>query len=412
MALADLADWLDGQTGPDRVWYVKRLSANDTGQTGGHQAGVYAPKPLVFELFPTMDQQPPRENLDAFFTLHVDSHDVRSEVRAIWYNNKYWKVPRPANPRDEARITRFAGTPLQDPENTGALAVFSFVREPAGNTTTAHAWVCESAIEEDLIEERTGPVEPGMYLVWEPGQMRRSDRFPEREYRASCHLEPDELPEAWRTAYPTGLDIISKAVEMRSDASLTPDKRLLRRRECEYELFLSIEKAIELPAIRAGFTTVEEFIARAQTVLQRRKSRSGRSLELHARAIFLEEGLREGDDFEWGPKTEHGNIPDFLFPNAAAYHDAAWPVSGLRLLAAKTTCKDRWRQVAREADRIPVKHLLTLQEGVSESQFRQMREAGVQLVVPEGLVEKYPKPVRGDLVTLESFIGDVRACRP
>ena len=78
------------------------------------------------------------------------------------------------------------------------------------------------------------------------------------------------------------------------------------------------------------------------------------------------------------------------------------------MLTAKTTCKDRWRQVLNEANRIPQKHLLTLQEGVSEGQFREMHEAGVQLVVPLGLHDSYPESVRPHLITLESFIGDVR----
>ena len=407
MALADLSDWLDGQTAPDRVWFVKRLSANDTGQTGGHQAGVYAPRPMVLSLFPSMNQRPPLQNPDAFFTMHVDSHTQQTTVRAIWYNNKYWQLPRPDNPRDEMRVTRFAGTPLQDAENTGALALFSFVRT-GEDCTDCHVWVCEEAIEEDLIEERTGPIEPGMYLVWEPTRMRQSDLFEPHVYRTCCRLQPDELPENWKTGYPTGVEIVEKAVQMRPDAKLPPDKRLLRRRACEYEIFLSIEQAIELPAVQRGFETIDDFIARAQTVLQRRKSRSGRSLELHTRAILLEEGFEEGVHFDWQPRTEQNRTPDFLFPNAQAYHDSEFPASKLRLLAAKTTCRDRWRQVAKEAARIDTKHLLTLQEGVSENQFRQMREEGVQLVVPQGLISRYPKSVRPHLVTLERFFQDVR----
>ena len=73
-----------------------------------------------------------------------------------------------------------------------------------------------------------------------------------------------------------------------------------------------------------------------------------------------------------------------------------------------TTCKDRWRQILNEASRIETKHLLTLQEGISENQFREMSEAGVQLVVPLPLVGKYPESVQPYLQSLESFIGDVR----
>ena len=42
-------------------------------------------------------------------------------------------------------------------------------------------------------------------------------------------------------------------------------------------------------------------------------------------------------------------------------------VTRSRMLAAKTTCHDRWRQLIDTAGPIPVKHLLTLQEGVSEA---------------------------------------------
>jgi len=81
------------------------------------------------------------------------------------------------------------------------------------------------------------------------------------------------------------------------------------------------------------------------------------------------------------------------------------------MLAAKTTCKDRWRQILNEADRIPVKHLLTLQEGISVNQFREMTEAKVRLVVPIPLMDCYPEKVRPRLLSLESFIADIRRLR-
>lgn len=78
------------------------------------------------------------------------------------------------------------------------------------------------------------------------------------------------------------------------------------------------------------------------------------------------------------------------------------------MLAAKTTCKDRWRQILNEADRIPIKHLITLQEGVSEAQYREMRDAGVRLVVPEQVMSSYPDEVRSSLLSLEGFLAQVR----
>lgn len=107
----------------------------------------------------------------------------------------------------------------------------------------------------------------------------------------------------------------------RRQHGIPPDKRLLRRRECEFEIFRSVEEAVELPAICAGLTTLDDFISREQTVLQRRKARSGRPLELHTREIPIEERFREGVDFQHGPQSEPGKRPDFLFSSQAAYQD-------------------------------------------------------------------------------------------
>ncbi len=77
------------------------------------------------------------------------------------------------------------------------------------------------------------------------------------------------------------------------------------------------------------------------------------------------------------------------------------------MLAVKTTCKDRWRQILNEADKIHQVHLFTLQEGVSLAQYREMRESGVRLVVPSSLHKKYPEAVRAELMTLGAFIAEL-----
>lgn len=145
----------------------------------------------------------------------------------------------------------------------------------------------------------------------------------------------------------------------------------------------------------------------ANSITNRRKSRAGKSLELHLNTIFSEEGL----DFAHGETSENKKRPDFLFPSVAAYQDPSWPASRLRMLASKTTCKDRWRQILNEADRIPQKHLITLQQGVSKNQFKEMQRAGVILVAPQKLHKSYPESVQPELVSLEQFIGETKlAC--
>jgi len=183
---------------------------------------------------------------------------------------------------------------------------------------------------------------------------------------------------------------------------------LMQRRQCEYQIFQSIEEAVTLPVIQKGFESLNDFIAQAQTVLQRRKARAGRSLELHIRQILVEEGFKEGRDFSWQPQTERGKYPDFLFPSESDYKNLDFPSSKLNMLAVKTTARDRWRQILNEADRISVKHLLTVQQGISMKQFNEMSENGVRLVIPEPLFNDFPKSVRPSLKTFESFIADIR----
>lgn len=369
-----------------------------------HQAGPYIPKDLLFEVAPDLrnpDTRNPKVAIDAF----VDSHPEVRQVTATWYNNRHTDAD---GTRDETRITGWGGgaSALLDADSTGALAVFVFDKSAdADDTTSLHVWVCEG-YQDEVIEDLVGPVEPKQAVIWRPGEP--GDLFAPRLPASSCVLRPSDMPADWLGRFPTAADIVRKTVELRPLQSQTPDDRLIRRRKCEFEIFLSVEETLEGPKVKDGFASLPDFLSLAQTILQRRKSRSGRSLELHAREIFLEEGLVESRHFSHGARSEGDKKPDFLFPSAAAYADSTFPAERLRMLAAKTTARDRWRQVLNEADRIPAKHLLTLQEGVSENQFAEMQAAQLQLVVPTDLVGAYPKSIRSHLMTLEQFICDVR----
>lgn len=403
--IRDVSDWMNEVASEDFVWYVKRLSGNDTLANGTHQAGPYIPKEFLFRIFPSLNREDVK-NPDKHFDLVVDSHADHREVRAIWYNNQFH-----GGTRNEARLTNFGGgsSPLLDPESTGALVVFAFLLDTKGDAKECHVWVCRHETEEEIVEARVGPVEPGKWKVWSLDESDQvSPAGPVDYTRASCWLNPEDIPPEWLTKFPSPMDIILKTVSLRPEDGIPPDLRLVKRRECEYEIFRSIEEAVELPFIKKGFANVEEFVAKAQTILQRRKARSGRSLELHTKEIFIEEGFKEGEEFSHQPESDPGKRPDFLFPSEKAYKNKRFSAAKLRMLAVKTTCRDRWRQVIHEADRIKTKHLLTLQEGVSENQFREMAQAEVKLVVPESLIHLYPKAVQPYLQNFESFIGDIR----
>ncbi len=77
----------------------KILSANDTGHTGAHQAGILVPKePVVLSFFPPLDQSEknPRYHLSFY-----DDSETRWEFAFIYYNNKFF-----GGTRNEFRLTR------------------------------------------------------------------------------------------------------------------------------------------------------------------------------------------------------------------------------------------------------------------------------------------------------------------
>ena len=223
--------------------------------------------------------------------------------------------------------------------------------------------------------------------------------------RPSCWLDIDEIPRQWLELFPSPEAIFGMALALQPHLDVTVDDRVMRRRDCEYAVFRSVEYAVESRSIERGFDSIDAFLTKAQTILQRRKSRSGRSLELQLQTVFTEENVA----CAFQPITESGNRPDFIFPSQAAYDDLSYPSERLRMLAAKTTVKERWRQILNESERIPMKHLFTLQEGVSVQQFAQMRDANVRLVVPRSLHTQYPRSVREDLMTLQDFVSEVRS---
>jgi hypothetical protein len=403
MPLGSVSEWMDDYTGGRVVWYVKRLSGNDTLANGSHQGGPYVPKPVLFSVFKELHAES-RVNPDVWFQLFLDSHPDVRRVRAVWYNNKIR-----GGTRDEARITGFGGksSPFLDPESTGAIAIFAFVQDDNGSVNECHVWISRDGLEEDLIEERTGPIEPGTWMTMTAGRLPTLALDERPSARASCRLSLEELPEEWRKAFPSASEIVTKAVALRSSHGMNPDQRLIARRRCELELFRSVEDAIDLPRIRESCSGVEAFLEAAQEILQRRRSRANASLGLHMRQILVEEGFREGSDFE-GAQWIDDRAFDFVFPNWVSYRDETIPVDRLRNLSVMVTCRDRWHQVLGIDARADARHILTLQEGVSENQFRAMRQAKVMLVVPEALRESYPAAVRPDLLSLESFLADVR----
>lgn len=365
-----------------KIAYCKFLSANDTGETKSHQAGIYIAKPAV----PVIFNEPGIRgtNKDRWVEI-LWQEDFSTNSRFIYYGQ---------GSRNEYRITQFGrGFPFLQPEHTGDLFVLSKQEE---EQYSAYVLSTEEEIEEFLAAFGMSPADTGTII--------RKDSLTEK---SQLDTSIDSFIHSLEVEFPPSMimskaarDIYHQIYNHENEIISNPDKVILNWTEMEYKLFRRLEFWRYGDLIQKGFTDVENFISVANMVLNRRKSRAGRSLENHLSEIFSKNGLR----FEEQVVTEGNKKPDFIFPGSNEYHNFNFPSEKLVFLGAKTTCKDRWRQIINEANRIEKKFLFTLQQGISSLQLQEMNEEGVILVIPSAYLGSFPKSFQPSILTLKKFI--------
>jgi type II restriction enzyme len=181
------------------------------------------------------------------------------------------------------------------------------------------------------------------------------------------------------------------------------DDSLIRCMDAEYHLFRLAERHLCQDEIIRVFKNVDDFLRTASSILNRRKSRAGRSLENHVEKVLIDAGIPH----KMRPSDIDGK-PDIVIPDEAAYFNREYPLDRLFIVGVKTTCKDRWRQVLNEGTRVPIKHILTIQPGISSNQLTEMHKANVRLVVPKSLHGGYPMEREIDLLTVDQFVSEIK----
>lgn len=226
------------------------------------------------------------------------------------------------------------------------------------------------------------------------------------EFDQDLTLDVDQLLTKFNKTFPTtkvfskyARDTLPNPVSAIDD----PDSALESWMEHEEILFRALERSIVKEKLVTGFAEVDDFISFSLSVQNRRKSRVGHALENHLSAVFDANAIR----YERGARTENNSRPDFLFPGSQEYHDAKIGSPPLRMLGAKTTCKDRWRQVLTEAAKIPDKHLFTLETAISQNQLQEMHVSSLVLVSTPAVLATYQAPP-GMTICLHDFIKIVK----
>ncbi|MEH6949625.1 type II restriction endonuclease [Bacillus sp. JJ634] len=368
-------------------FYCKFISANDVGLTKAHQEGLYISVHASKLFFDTEGQR--GENKDHIIKIHIDGYKS-FESRAIWYGNKT---------RKEYRLTRFwTNSPYNKHEQVGNLIIFI--------QASIDDFYCFLLEDEEDIETFLGTF--SISLVKNSAVYGIHTDEKETKTGLKLHQAITEYSLAFNSDFPPTIHLAEKARELyhsilRGNLS-NPDKALVRWVDLEYDIFKAIEKSIYKPHLTEPFGELEPLLEFASSALNRRKSRAGKSLEHHIDFMLTSFSI----PFSHPGKTEGKKKPDFLLPSNAAYANILYDEKNLTFLGAKTTCKDRWRQILNEADRIPVKHLLTLQQGITKNQMEEMQEEKVVLVVPEPYHNYYPSEYKDRLMSVGTFIEYVK----
>lgn len=367
------------------IAFSKFITPNDTGLTGGHQAGFHIHK-NSWNLF--IDKPGEKgSNISRFIRIRWQD-EFETTSRFIYYG---------VGTRNEYRLTRFGrGFPYLTNDNVGDLLI---ITKKSQEYYEAYVLQSDEDIENffaalNISSAQTNGIIPRKSIITPENKLMQCFVLFLRTL-AIDFPSTTELADNARNCYMNSFGITTKLIKD------NPDKEILNWLNSEFELFKVIENDRYENRIRTPFSSVEELVNLANTILNRRKSRAGRSLEHHLSEMFNIFNIK----FAAQPVTEDYKRPDFIFPGYEEYQNSKFSSDNLIMLASKTTCKDRWRQILNEADRIKTKHLFTLQQGISVNQLEEMYKNNVCLVVPKQYIESFPVTFRDRILTLNGFIN-------
>lgn len=303
------------------IAFSKFITANDTGATGSHQSGFHIHKNAWHLFFDSPGDR--GGNKDKFITIRWQD-DFETQSRIIYYG---------AATRNEYRLTRFGRRfPYLQDENIGDLLV---IAKKSSDYYDGFVLQSDAEIEEffaalNISSNDTNGIIPKQF------QLTAEKKLLQCFTSFLNSLRPEfpptvELAGSARACYNAAYNVTSQIIKT------NPDSELLKWLDAEFQLFKTIENDRYNHRIQTPFKTVEELVDCANTILNRRKSRAGKSLEHHLAEIFSTFKI----SFAAQAVTEDNKKPDFLFPNIEAYLNPKFNAKKLAVLASKTTCKDR-----------------------------------------------------------------------
>ncbi|WP_421760319.1 type II restriction endonuclease [Devosia sp.] len=405
------ADLLVALIGKADLVFVKKLSNNDRDWArfaNKHQAGVYIPhRERDSGFFPELAEKPLRD---------PDGHTIRETFfRTFWPQVNEVRETRLVHYTSKGQETHLTRLPQ---ENFSDLLPASFIVIGRITGKTGHEYECltidSGSDEAELLAESFSLDPEFLVQVFDPAAVRGAERDKVFDFA-------DQVIAAWldgkiasfasgHAAMPTTLQLALKAqgawLEKTGQPNMDPfalhnPGDVLREisRSIEWELFREYqrrERSVELVRIVFGDTPnnlspseiiralVDEFPrvdALMLSASQQRKSRAGYSYEHHIEAMLLGGNI----PFEKQVVIEAKKRPDFILPSLTFLSSKSDSAATGLILSAKTTLRERWKQVEREMGGKRRLFLSTVDENIAGNAIEDMASLGVHLVIPESL---------------------------
>ena len=409
---ARTADLLEGMIDrADRI-LVKKLSKNDRGwaqvSKSTKQDGCYIPaEHRDGGFFPSLAEKdrgtgggkPIRETW--FTTLWPQADGEERQSRLVHYTSK----------GPETHMTRLPKGPFADLLPASFLVMGRMLRD--GEVIYECLTVDSGSDEADLLADVLDIGPEFLIGEFDPEERRAVERERVLDFGEQVIMawQRGELAGFARdhAAMPATLELARKArsafLEKHGLETLDPFRMetpgdALREisREIEWELFKEFqrrERSVELVRIVMGdegkpmqpaevIRRLVEELPRIDALMlsaaQQRKSRAGYSYEHHIEAML--QGGRI--PFEKQVVIEARKRPDFILPSLAFVNGSSPDAETGLILSAKTTLRERWKQVEREKGTRRL-FLTTVDENIAGNAIEDMASIGVHLVIPESL---------------------------
>lgn len=382
--------------------FLKKLSRNDTSWADGHghQNGFYVPHEIrEAGFFPELKQREDKP------------HIFMAACPSIWPQTGELKPTSLRHYSNKGHEAHFTVPPkeLFEGLTPASWLLGGIFRSPESE---AHHWfvVIDSDSADAEILETTLDIGADFHFVeLEPGQLLhasrlRRDEADELVELITLALRTGSLPALLaghaRIPSPDQLSLQARQEYLSSQyvRSLDPfkinrpgDAIMKISRDIEYSIYRRYElrhRATEIvsllhsdsdlvSAVVRGFPALDRLFLSAS---QQRKSRAGRSFENHLAAMLADGKIRFEEQAVLG-----GRRPDFVLPDKRTISaSASRNYLDAMILSAKTTLRERWKQVTHERFNCAI-FLATVDDRVSRQALDDLANAEITLVVPESL---------------------------